>query len=423
MEILKNINLSYAENAQENVGVSFSGNRVELTVPKMFRVESDDKVLKSDILLFLDSISIAKKINYMDSSNSKDSNKSWPIKSYLWIIRDYLENGFYFKRETNYSNNLSGKISWKKTMKNNPIISNGNIIYDKLITSKNSPSYDIITHVYKICLKESLYKIGWLFNYGFKIVELPLISNSEMIYEVKKELASTYDDVKRIRFKHMLDILECIDDKELKKDKFQYYINNYYYVYEQMVDSIFGGVTGKEKRKYNPSGHWYLLGEESPKKASDLRPDTICIVEDEIYIIDAKMYKYGCTHDINDLPDTQSLQKQITYGEYVNNKFGKNGKVRNAFKLPYNKELKSFKSDVNIHRYNDSNLVYIGEGYVDWTDKNNKKDHERIFAFLIDFNYLINNYNYKTTMLKGMVDKITELLEIKKQKKWKVFNV
>ena len=107
----------------------------------------------------------------------------------------------------------------------------------------------MITHIYKICLKESLDIIGWLFNYGFKVHEYPLISFNEMVYRVKNELSSTYDDVKRIRFKHMLDILEKLDDKSSKIDKFQYKINNYYYVFEQMVDSIFGGITGKRKKE------------------------------------------------------------------------------------------------------------------------------------------------------------------------------
>lgn len=417
MEILKNVDLAYTENAKDNVGISFSNDRVELVVPKFFRIEKDEHVLKTDILLFLESISIAKKINYKNSSNTKENDNGWPIESYVWLIHDYLENGFYYKRETVYSKDLNGKINWKRTLKNTPIISNGNIIYDKLITSKNSPSNDVITHIYKICLRESLEKIGWLFNYGFKILEFPLISSEEMVYRVKSEMASTFDDVKRIRFKHMLNILEKVDDKAIKKDKFQYQINNYYYVFEQMIDSVFNGLSGKEKKRYNPTGHWMLLGENDPKKASDLRPDTICKVNDETFIIDAKMYQYGCTHNIDDLPDTQSLQKQVTYGEYVFNKIDKNGKVRNAFILPYDKELESFKNDENIYRYDDSNLVYIGEGYVDWTDVANKKDHERIFAFLIDFNYLLNHYTEKNKMLESLVAKINELLDVENERR------
>ena len=47
---------------------------------------------------------------------------------------------------------------------------------------------------------------------------------------------------------------------------------------------------------------------------------------------------------LNDLPETQSIQKQITYGDYVFNTLDKsdNSKVRNAFILPYNKKLEDF---------------------------------------------------------------------------------
>ena len=169
----------------------------------------------------------------------------------------------------------------------------------------------------------------------------------------------------------------------------------------------------KEKKKYNPSGHWCLLGDSNSYKVSDLRPDTICKVNDETFILDAKMYQYGCTHDVSKLPNTQSLQKQITYGDYIFNEIDKGGKVRNAFILPYNKELDSFKNDYNVVRYNDSNLVYIGEGYVDWKDKSKKRDHERIFLFLIDFNYLLNNYSKSTKVLHNLVSKIDELLSTK----------
>ena len=231
-----------------------------------------------------------------------------------------------------------------------------------------------------------------------------------MIYKVKIELVSTFDDLKRIRFRHMLNILERMDDKAIKKDKFQYQINNYYYVFEQMVDSIFCGIKGNEKKKYNPSGYWLLLGKE-PVKTSNLRPDTICKINDETFIIDAKMYKYGYTHNQDDLPDIQSMQKQITYGEYVYNHVDKKSKVRNAFVLPYNKELELFKKDLQIEKCKDSNFVYIGEGYVDWLDKDEKKDQNRIFLFMIDFNYLLNNYNSKSKVLEELVEKIHDLLK------------
>lgn len=98
---------------------------------------------------------------------------------------------------------------------------------------------------------------------------------------------------------------------------------------------------------------------------------------------------------LNDLPETQSIQKQITYGDYVFNTLDKsdNSKVRNAFILPYNKKLENFLNDPNTLKYNDGNLAYFGQAYTDWRNAEDPKDYEKVYAFGIDFNYLLKNYN------------------------------
>lgn len=347
--------------------------------------------------------------------NGKNVNdKIWPIDSYLWIIRDYLDNGYYYNREKRYSNSNSGKIDWKRTLRNMPIYSNGNIIYDKFVTSKMSATNDIIAQTYRLCLKQALQRIGWLFNYNFYVEIQQIFSISEMVAEIRRELNQTFDDVKNLRYKHMLKILRNTEGEKVASSICSYGITNYHYVFETMVDMIFDGIT-EEKSNYNPNGYW-KLNNKKPKKASSLMPDTILKRDDKTYILDAKMYQYGATHDVSKLPNTQSLQKQITYGDYVHNNLGDQF-VRNAFILPYNKELESFKKDKNLIRYYDDNLVYFGYAYVDWrTD--NKEDYDYIHTFGIDFNYLLRNYNlldYK--LINNLILSIEDRLKFIKENK------
>lgn len=103
------------------------------------------------------------------------------------------------------------------------------------------------------------------------------------------------------------------------------------------------------------------------------------------------MYQYGVTHDVKDLPETQSIQKQITYGDHAYHKLNET-KVRNAFILPYNKKLVIFSEDSSTLKYNDGNLAYFGQAYTDWRDGDQQKDYEKVYAFGIDFNYLLRNY-------------------------------
>ena len=67
-----------------------------------------------------------------------------------------------------------------------------------------------------------------------------------------------------------------------------------------MIDKLFDGLKESEKTKYNPNGYWQLNNQKA-KKASELKPDTILKRNGATYILDAKMYQYGVTHDVKDL--------------------------------------------------------------------------------------------------------------------------
>lgn len=384
----KDVKIVPVDKSNSFVGIKIDEGIVKVFVPRVFREDED---WKKDIRLFLKSIEIAKTKNTENiNKGSNNTDNVWPIDSYLWLINDYLENSLYYNREKKISRSNSGKIEWKRTLQQVPIYSDGNIIYDQLITSKMTPANDMITHIYKLCLRQSIDKIGWLFNYDFHIQIDQIVSIKEMIMRVRKELNETFDDIKRIRFNHMLNILKTTEGDNMLSSHYSYGITNYYYVFETMVDMLFDGITGDEKKKYDPNGYWQLNG-QNRFLASRLRPDTILKRNDKTYILDAKMYQYGAMHDRSKLPETQSLQKQITYGDFVsNNLMDKN--IRNAFILPYNKCLKSFINDPDAMKYNDSNLVYFGYAYVDWRDDEDFQDYDNIYAFGIDFNYLLNNY-------------------------------
>ena len=407
----KDINIIYVEKANDFIGFNIDKSGVTVYAPQSFRKE--DKY-KSDLVALLKSISLAKTKEI--EKNKKGSDKSdsiWPVESYLWIVRDYLENGFYYNREKTYSNSNSGKIDWKKTLKQVPIFSNGNIIYDKLVTSRMAASNDLVAEIYKLCLKHSVSKIGWLYNFDFHIEAQQFVSVTEMVSIIKKELDNTFDDIRRMRFNHMLKILNTSEGTKVSSNTYTYGIENYYYVFETMVDMLFDGLDEKKKGQYNPNGYWQL-NNQGEKKASSLRPDTILKRDGKTYILDSKMYQFGVTHKIEDLPETQSLQKQITYGDYVS-KIDKTDKVRNAFILPYDKK-KEFDDNIDVVRYRDGDLAYVGEAHVDWRNDKSKTDYDNIYAYLIDFNYLLRNYKrVDYQMIDELCQSIEEKINSKKE--------
>lgn len=392
-----NVKIKPVINANDFIGISIIDNQITLKTPLCFRIENDDKLLKKNIILFLKSLSIATKQFEHIKQNDNLIGEIWPIDSYLWLIKDFVDNGFYYKREKTYSIN-GGKIEWRKTLKKTPIYSNGNIIYKDIITSRMTPTNDEISEIYKFCLSKSIDRIGWLFSYTFNIKIQQYKSIKEMIILVRKELSNTFDDIKRQRFEHMLATLSNINSTGISSKNSTYGIKNYYYVFEKMVNSFFNGIDEKELSKYNPVGTWHLINCEK-QSSSELRPDTIVHKTRDgkqyTYILDAKMYKYGglehLDKKIDGLPNTSSIQKQITYGDEVK-KIEKY--VRNAFILPYNKELDRFKyGNDAIMLDKQRNLAYIGFATSSW--RKNDDDQTYVFSFLIDFNYLLNNYQKK----------------------------
>lgn len=168
-------------------------------------------------------------------------------------------------------------------------------------------------------MKLSLTRIGWAFDYTFNVQYKINVTEEEMVRTIKNEYNNTFDDTKKHRYQCMLDILDSCNPNELRDRSFEYGVNNYYHVYEKMVNQLLHGIDAKEMKKYYPSGKYYINGENA-KASSNLFPDIIYRAnnkEKETFIFDAKMYRYSLNKNINYLPSTDSIQKQITYGDFI----------------------------------------------------------------------------------------------------------
>lgn len=398
---MKKINIIHQSNAKSFVGVKINRGSVNCYVPMFFRCGSVlNEKDKKNIIKILNSINISKhniKEEIIDLNENR-SGSYWPIESYLWIIRDYIENGIYESKVIAYKRNTNGKLNWKRTIMNTPYISKHGFIYPDLIVSQIDYHQNEISKIYKFALKIACDRIGWLYDLFFDINDLSLLSINQMEHIISNELRNTFEDKKKKRFKIMLNILNNVSDDVKESDNCTFGINNYYYVYEKMIDSFFRGIQGNEKKVYNPPTYWHIQNRD--KQNAPLEPDTICIKEIDknriTYILDAKDYEFADNmKNSKGLPGSQSIQKQITYGDYVMNYIDsfdiKNGKIlsskiRNIFILPFDSKKENYGDNGSI--------VYLGYATAEWRSQN-RYDHDYILAYLIDFNYLLNNYDKK----------------------------
>lgn len=364
------------------VGIQKNGKYYDVKFPLGFHLCEDEKGLRKDILLLLNVLShnTEKKESGIEVEQKQDDSFGIPVQAYLFLIKDFFERGYYRERETFYQTAKKGKINWSRTIKTQkPVIQDNEVYYLDFIVKKNSINEnELITLVHKYCVYESFDKFGWLFT-SFTPAKPRLgLTIKMMISVVNSKIQNTFNDRNRQLFNNMLMLLKSLNDEE--NTEFKYGTNRFEYVWEKMIDRVFGIA---EKGEYFPKTTWNFPGGRIYNNAF-LEPDSIMLYGDKVYVLDAKYYKFGWSGAPGHLPESTSINKQITYGEYIaeSEKFVKDGKhpiVYNAFIMPYDSRGKRFPTNAPIH--------YIGTATSDW--KKDDAEYERVIGVLMDVKYLM----------------------------------
>ncbi|MGN8896313.1 LlaJI family restriction endonuclease [Flavonifractor sp. HCP28S3_F3] len=386
------------------IGIKISDNQIEFHYPETYQLSEDDDGLRRDILAILRTVSLAKtRTSDLSSYNTQHNNDYvFPLGAYLWIINDYLSYGRYENREKVYQRGARGKIDWKRTMRSNPVISDGNVIYTDIISEKKSQKDNLLTEIYFFCVQKAVDSIGWLYSISFDpngVDYYKKFNKKLYLAALNTELAHTFDDQKKVRLQNMKNVIVGLDDDIISTREMIYGVDSYDYVYERMVDAMFSRV--EDIRDFYPNATWDLVLEKGPVDSTNLRPDTVLIKDNKVYILDAKYYRYGTTFKPSDMPETTSIQKQITYGEYVKKvKEGLYDDVFSAFVLPYSKNQNAHKDKF------DENMEFVGIAKAKWIDSEGESSR-RIVAILVDTKFLITNWLKKNEdNISGIIDLI-----------------
>lgn len=365
------------------VGIKCEDGDISINFPLGFDIAEDDKELRRDILLLINTIrcTTSKKDSAIIEGHKNYNNIEFPIQAYMSVLYDFYARGYYKEKEIKYCISRRGKVDWGKTIKTQkPYMQNGNAYYLDFVIKKNSINSDeLISLIHEYCVYESFAKIGWLFTSSMPAK--PRIEFKKKLFKsiLKEKIANTFNDKNKNLFINMLAIVNY-QGSDYSKQNYKYGTYRFEYVWESIIDKVYG-VTGKEE--FFPKTYWNVNGMEVPN--ASLEPDTIMIFNGKIYVLDAKYYKYGVTKRVGDLPESTSINKQITYGEYVaeqdkyRKKYGDDFKVYNAFLMPFNSASAKWQTERDVLR--------IGESYGDW--KNNKKTYERVQGILVDIKYLM----------------------------------
>ena len=116
-----------AKTGDDFVGIKIDyGNKIEVQFPMGFDLTGEDKELRKDIQKLIQTFSIFNKqqLDGKELDQITDiSGLDFPINSYLLVIENYLNYGYYVESDPIYKTSSRGKIDWPKTIrKQTPLI-------------------------------------------------------------------------------------------------------------------------------------------------------------------------------------------------------------------------------------------------------------------------------------------------------------
>ncbi len=396
---------SFGKGEDGFVGIKIKKDDVEITFPLGYDLQkAEDNVIRKEILSLLHILQKfnIKKISEPNKTDKSNATLEFPLLSYQHIILDFFANGYYSEKEVSYNSAIKGKINWKRTIqKKKPYISNKSAVYLDFIVKKNVINENtMITRIHEFCVYQSFMKLGWLYTDMSPTKPRIKFNKKMFIATLNHALTQTFNDSKRQLFIAMLNIVHNVNEGDALTSESSFGTTSFEYVWEKMIDYVFGE---DNKEIYFPKARWRLVRIQNSIQSSSLQPDTIIKQGDKVYIIDAKYYKYGITNNPTDLPSSSSIQKQITYGEYLtSDKFREvsgqaflSDNIYNAFVMPFDKSKNS-----------DEDYKFIGIATADWKDSN--KNYEKVAGLLLDTKHLISNC-YKQNGKE--IEKISEMIE------------
>ena len=382
----------------EFVGIKYENGHFRVQFPLGYSAATDENEIRKDILNLVSVLS-----SFSDDEESfvlndaqKAQSKAFPIHAYMFLIKDFLQNGYYSERETVYSRASSGKINWGRTIKQvKPQLVEDSSVYLEFVTRKtNHNENELISQIHRTLVFESFSKIGWLFS-SFAPQKGGLKFNANLFRSVlNSKISQTFEEKKLLLFKNMLAIIDYMDSSSEEKS-FYYGTEHFEGVWERLVDTVFGE---SDKEKFYPKCRWFIKGKGEAKFGSDiykkyfLRPDTIMITNrgrpgQKIFVLDSKYYKYGVSKRDYDLPGTGSIVKQLAYAEFIEGKPNSlPGDVKNA--LDENEIYNAF---ILPGRLEDGKkLEYFGYSCADF--KVDGKPYSKIHGLTIDMKFLMHHH-------------------------------
>ena len=388
------------------VGLFFRGGHCYVAFPYGYQLAgTTDRKMKLDVRALLSTVVLTKR-NYpgfVDSPNLENNLRSY--EPYIEVIEDYLLHGAYHEIYSEIGERRIGRCDWEKTFQGKKLIGEDSVYFQnpkyKIPNSRRSP----ITDIQFYCLHIAKERIGILFD-DFSVPR-PSITQDDIphyLFFIKEKLSHSYLDREKKLLMCLVAILEGTSGNPTSRSR-DIGTTNYHVVWENTLRSLYGNRTEKD---FCPEARYRLVEMPGEAKSSSLRPDIIRLEGSNLYILDAKYYRYGCVmpRDPHLLPNTESVTKQFAYARYgLKRQCGSSAfdssHIFNAFILPSN----------------EPGVPYYGYGSMEEVEAvppEQRNSFSRVYLFGLNTNQVIADYLKSKHGLEDLITEIDRIHSISK---------
>lgn len=255
---------------------------------------------------------------YLQQPNEPDSE----IALSLELINDYELHGILSRPHTIKTTRPIGRVDWNRTIARiQTLVSESGPFYSESIhTAQKQVETNPISILHKAIVQHCLTAFGWMLHprqqiYISQMEETPELwlpySLNECLAILDNELNSAFSDRELFVIHTMKRLLHAADRNQLKQ-KIAYGTRFYWEIWERGCKRLFAD-DSKLYETMLPQPSWTpIANAHIAKPHISQRPDVLSVLEETLYILDAKYYDAQ-----RSLPGWEDIGKQYWYEETI----------------------------------------------------------------------------------------------------------
>ena len=239
------------------------------------------------------------------------------IDEAIYILHDFIQNGYLQRRRMRISQNITGRVLWPQTIhKTVPLVSHRQVVYHEPYMKSSNPVYsDMVQKIHRYVVAEVHRDWGWVtgITAAVQADAEPPCSREMALRVLTDEIRQTYLQRELDLFKVMRRYLQQRGSNERQEQQGFLLTPDFQMIWQDMCAAVLGSCYDElhgalfRAPVFERNHAAAFLAGLAPEFKPQM-PDLLCLRGNMLHVLDAKYYDYR--HTFPSLPD---MVKQYFY--------------------------------------------------------------------------------------------------------------